>query len=934
MKKLRFVFVLAAIIGACSLHAQLRVAVLIVGDYNPTTLEYQWNDGILNGQDDWREFWNDAYLLWELLEFNSNLQGYGYDYIYLYFADGDIYDQGDLDLRYQVPPNAPFLIAEASLENIQLLFNGLASGIGYPLLEDDDFLFIWTLGHGGYNINGSYMNLYDGDVLTDDMFGNLVNSTTALKKVIFMQHGYAGGFANYLTGNNVIFYSACDENTNAYQADDFPYLENETLINGTYYHGEFDFHTYSPMAGKSPNGVLQYNGILYSSADADINGVVSIDEIHNWEINWTGISSVFQDPGNIAATTSIKFPNLVFEDIENNTTLSGYIGIVKPIKVISGATLTIAANSEVHFEYEGDLTIEMGATLIIDDNVDIYSDANYGLKNLTIEGNLDLGYHDLFATEPYIDNESRMNIILNNPSLNLFYDNTELRNVILLNRNASNDFYNCTIGRSDVRGYNSNYNLSGCIFELSSSMYITNVKSPRFLTMNNCTFTSSPFMIGLTVEGYSTVNITMSTFTSLSNGIRLYNCGKQSAYIRDCIINYCTGTGILSYNSSVTVASNKIRNNGYGIRSYDHNNIAIYGSCSNITQDISLSQYSEIAGSVESFPYYFKYNSIPYSIGTNKFLNFNVTGDILLNARDNKWDIANPTPYFIPQTNYSWQPVWVPGNCFKDDEIAQAIYFSVLDSIEAENYSNARSLLEQLITDYPESLFAQAALRTIFEIEENTGNSYNSLKNFFNENQIIQNNPVLKKRSDFLSAFCDVKLENWPTAIAWFEDVIQNPETFEDSIFAIIDLGYTYWLMENSGFKSTYNGTMPQYKFASHKEYEENRDYLLSLLPGDGLSETMKQNLIALNPGELLQNVPNPFSGTTQIWYKIESESMVSINVYDNMVRCIRSYDEGPKQKGTGYVEFSSEGLPGGLYFYKLVVNGVQRDSKKMTIIK
>ena len=125
------------------------------------------------------------------------------------------------------------------------------------------------------------------------------------------------------------------------------------------------------------------------------------------------------------------------------------------------------------------------------------------------------------------------------------------------------------------------------------------------------------------------------------------------------------------------------------------------------TQEIKLNDNCEIA-IFESFPYYFKYNAIPYFPGTHQFLNFNVPPVILLNARDNYWNIANPIPYFVPQTNYSWQPVWVPGNCYKDDEIAQNIYFSARENIESENYSNAMSMLKQLIMDYPESLFAPA----------------------------------------------------------------------------------------------------------------------------------------------------------------------------------------------------------------------------------
>ena len=135
----------------------------------------------------------------------------------------------------------------------------------------------------------------------------------------------------------------------------------------------------------------------------------------------------------------------------------------------------------------------------------------------------------------------------------------------------------------ELKGFNSNYNLLACDFEYNSKLYLNNLKESRIVNMNGCNFSTSPFMNGLTIEGYSNVSISSSNFTSLSNGIMLYNCGKRSlAYIRGCEITYCSGTGVLCYNSSVTVSSNKINNNGFGIRSYDHNNIAIYGNCASI----------------------------------------------------------------------------------------------------------------------------------------------------------------------------------------------------------------------------------------------------------------------------------------------------------------------------------------------------------------
>jgi len=73
---------------------------------------------------------------------------------------------------------------------------------------------------------------------------------------------------------------------------------------------------------------------------------------------------------------------------------------------------------------------------------------------------------------------------------------------------------------------------------------------------------------------------------------------------------------------------------------------------------------------------------------------------------------------------------------------------------------------------------------------------------------------------------------NYPAAISRFEKVIKNPITPEDSIFAVIDLGYTYLLMENKEIESSYIGDLTIHKPSSLEDFEETRDYLLTLLPG------------------------------------------------------------------------------------------------------
>jgi hypothetical protein len=142
-------------------------------------------------------------------------------------------------------------------------------------------------------------------------------------------------------------------------------------------------------------------------------------------------------------------------------------------------------------------------------------------------------------------------------------------------------------------------------------------------------------------------------------------------------------------------------------------------------------------------------------------------------------------------------------------------------------------------------------------------------------------------------------------------------------------------LMENGGMKSSsYVGTMLQYKFVTVEAFEENRDYLLSLLPGDAtkISDATKNRISALNGGELLQNIPNPFSGKTKIFYKLEKEVFVTISVFDYTGKLIKTYNEGTKSEGVHSVEFNANGLSSGMYFYSIDVNGVRTDSKKMIV--
>jgi len=83
----------------------------------------------------------------------------------------------------------------------------------------------------------------------------------------------------------------------------------------------------------------------------------------------------------------------------------------------------------------------------------------------------------------------------------------------------------------------------------------------------------------------------------------------------------------------------------------------------------------------------------------------------------------------------------------------------------------------------------------------------------------------------------------------------------------------------------------------------------------------------------LEQNYPNPFNPTTTIKYQIPELSFVTLKVYDVLGNEITTLVNEDKPVGTYEFEFSSTGLPSGIYFYQLQA-GRFVETKKMVLMK
>ncbi|MBA4312680.1 MAG: hypothetical protein C0417_08625 [Chlorobiaceae bacterium] len=67
----------------------------------------------------------------------------------------------------------------------------------------------------------------------------------------------------------------------------------------------------------------------------------------------------------------------------------------------------------------------------------------------------------------------------------------------------------------------------------------------------------------------------------------------------------------------------------------------------------------------------------------------------------------------------------------------------------------------------------------------------------------------------------------------------------------------------------------------------------------------------------LSQNKPNPFSRYTAFEYQVKIQGHVSIKIYDILGREISTLVDNNKEPGIHTVEWNSENLPSGIYFYK-----------------
>lgn len=207
MKKVNFftVVLVAFFATVGTLVAQEKYAIIIGGNMNPGTTipaTEQWNGGQNAGLYGFDEIWNDAYLAWEMLINEDFGKGYDVDNVHVLFGTGSDFTFPLQAERYKALYNGePNVVDEnANKSTILNRFNILATTI-----TEDDFLFVWIMGHGGYNpFQGGYFYSYDGQKIYASQLNTLLDNIPAHKKVVYLSFPKSGAFASELEDEGTI----------------------------------------------------------------------------------------------------------------------------------------------------------------------------------------------------------------------------------------------------------------------------------------------------------------------------------------------------------------------------------------------------------------------------------------------------------------------------------------------------------------------------------------------------------------------------------------------------------------------------------------------------------------------------------------------------------------------------------------------------------
>lgn len=289
-------------------------------------------------------------------------------------------------------------------------------------------------------------------------------------------------------------------------------------------------------------------------------------------------------------------------------------------------------------------------------------------------------------------------------------------------------------------------------------------------------------------------------------------------------------------------------------------------------------------------------------------LNFDVTMNYWGSNFDSLTNLKSTSGF-----DFIVSPIWVIHNGYTPEEPPVRMLNNANTLFETGLYTDAKELYQQIVNYYPSTNYALTAMKEMLRLEYFATNDYNTLKQYYlNDSSIITDSSMCVLGSR-LANKCDEILGNYEYSIAWYNKIINNPSSYQDSIFAIIDLENLYLNIDTNKNIGNYECVHPEYDTQSLSTHEKHRDYLLSLLPStkDGTSSYDNHSSDMDIKFADLTIYPNPFKDVINISVPENSDEL-NISIYTITGVLIERID-------TNNTVINLDYLPAGIYFINFI---------------
>ena len=498
---------------------------------------------------------------------------------------------------------------------------------------------------------------------------------------------------------------------------------------------------------------------------------------------------------------------------------------------------------------------------------------------------------------------------------------------------------------AELKLYHSNFMDSGQIVVMDGHiLYIIGVDDPSYFVRNAnhpiCAYESTLIM--------DNVSVGNNTNNANESGIYIYGTGGDDSEITNCIFKSNEGDGVRLNGSHLKFNNNSIEDNNFfgmmcfpgaefiGDVPFDDNSIFNNGYAEFVGWHDTYNMGSE-RENIKIYDEDFGSNSDNYLL-INPVWSGGTQTDIQGVTTKNENGDFVPISQWLPLNNgANWnhlrpneEDAWNIGGEIPNQ---RQMLNSAANDISAGNYAIAEQTLQQIISVYPLTQEAGSAVFYLFYTENHTDKDFSGLIDYLSDiDAAPESHLEYAKRTIITKSY--IKDKEYATAIERLENIIDNSQIPDEVILAMIDEGYCYMEMAESGDRALpAKCAVKTPNLASYQPKLKELISQLSFYPQDS-----GNNIIPAGRISEVANYPNPFNPTTTIAFSLSTDSDVSINIYNIKGQKVKQLVKEQLEAGKHSVNWSGKDNSGksvasGIYFYK-ISTGKDTDLRKMLLLK